>query len=151
MRDGDEFLRFAGRRQSGLSVGLAPSYQMIPLGKPIGHSYSPTSHFSFFSLYFLSCSLFLPSNTFTFPIPQISAQNGFRRPLCPPFRFSYALAEAPHCAHFARNGFPAGKYPELLAERILYDCAQFLIDMSFESNMMLTYFVLSCSAGKEVH
>ena len=103
------------------------------------------------SPFFLSCTSFFPSNPPIFLIPQISAQNGCHRPLCPPFRFSHALAEAPHCAHVARNGFPAGKHPELLAKRILYVVPNISWKCHFKMNTKLIGLVLFCSAGKEVH
>lgn len=152
MRDGDEFSRFAGRRQSGLSVGLAPSYQMIPLGKLIGHSYSPTSHFfSFFHPTFFPapCSyllILLLSQFLKSPLKMASVAR-----CVPRFASRMLSPKLPIARISPAMGFPRGSIRSFSQSTFCTIVPNSSWKCLFESNMMLIYIVLSCSAGKEVH
>lgn len=65
-------------------------------------------------------------------------QNGCRRPLLPPPRFSHALPESPprlQLQGFAGYGFPAGKCAVLLAEPIVYVCAWFPVGLAWRMQL----------------
>lgn len=126
--------RLIGRLGAALSMSLLPGKLLI------------NSHF-LLSTSFLH---FLYSSISPLPIPVLQSLGQYvcLRSLCPPLCFPRAVTEAPYCPGFARNGFPAGKCPELLAERSLYDCAQF---PSGRVNGKLIYYLSYYSAGKEVH
>ena len=81
------------------------------------------SIFLFSSSFSLSFKLHLPFGTL---IPYAACHHVCLRPLRPSLCFSRAFAEA-HYPGVARYEFPAGKHPELLTQRFLYDFAQFAL------------------------